>query len=101
MDKVKVKTKDGFECEVDPRAFDDMEFFDALNDVMRIDGKTEMTQKDNMEMITGISTISRKLLGDQRKAFYAFYEDDDGFVTYEKAVPAVLEMMQSVKTGKN
>lgn len=82
-----VKTSCGFEIDVEPETFDDMELFDAIAEV------------ESGRMMS-LPTVVQKVLGSSKKALYDCIRTEDGRVPVNEVNAQILEIVNQVK-GKN
>ena len=79
-----VKTSVGFEIDVDPSIFDDMELFDAVVDA----------DSGNPERVmNGLTTVVSKILGSRKKELYDLLRDENGRVPLESIKVQIREIM--------
>lgn len=84
----KIKTKSGFECEIDEKALDDAELLDLLVDID--DG-------DVMQF----PRVVKKLLGNEnKKALYDHLRTEDGRVPNEPLSAELGEIFRALKSKK-
>lgn len=87
MEKIKGKTKSGFEFEFD-RANIDMELLDDLADM-----------QDNPALSGRV--LVRLLGSDQKKALYDHIRDESGHVPIDKAAAELTDIFAGIENGKN
>lgn len=84
-----MKTKSGFEYEIDPEVFDNMELVDALDEA---DGGNNLA----------VSRVCLLILGkDQKKKLYDHVRTESGKVPIEAVTNEIVEIISGSKEGKN
>lgn len=78
-----VKTKTGFEMDLDDSCIDDMELFEAVADA----------QSGNM---LAVATIIRKVFGENRKALYDHCRLEDGRVPTQAVSDEITEVFEAL-----
>lgn len=95
MDKVEIKTKSGFECELDQDAMDDMELAELLESI--IDEQADSTKK-----MHAMTHIVEKILGaDGKKALYDHCRNEVGRVPTTRVYGEITEIIQGMGSKKN
>jgi len=84
-----MKTKSGFEYEIDPEVFDNMELVDALDEA---DGGNHLA----------LSRVCLLILGsDKKKELYDHVRTESGKVPIEAVTNEIVEIISGFKEGKN
>lgn len=85
-----VKTKSGFECEIDEEILDDYDFLELLCEID--DGNLNLTAK-----------MVDRLMGtpEQKKRLKDHVREESGRVSARKLLAEVAEILNSSKEGKN
>lgn len=90
---IKVITKTGFEIEVDETVLNDMEVVDAI----------AMCDSENeFEKVKGVSILSTKIFGKDKKKVYDHVRTEDGRVPTDAIEKEILDIFDAIgKAGKN
>ncbi len=81
------KTRSGFAFSVPEDIADDMELFEALCDLDGGDGRAAVT-------------VSRRVLGEQKKALYDHLRNEGGRVPVSRVMEEISDILEAVKNGK-
>ncbi len=81
---VHVKTSCGFEMDVDPDMFNDMELFDAVADA---------DSGDENRIVSGLSTVVSKILGSKKKELFDLLRNENGRVPLDSIKSQIKEIM--------
>lgn len=82
-----IKTKSGFECEIEDKILDDYEFIEALSELE--------------ESPLRIKEVVDKLFGKNKSKAFDFVLKKCGYVSAKEIYQLVIDVFKSIKVGKN
>ena len=82
-----IKTKNGFECEIEDKVLDDYELVEALTDM-----------EENPLAIKGVVD---KLFGKSKAKAFDFIREKHGYVSTKEISQLVIDIFNGIKNGKN
>ena len=86
---VHVKTRTGFECDIDDIVLDDMEVLDYIAAI------------DNQDLMKYPPLLSKLFTPEAKKALYDHVRTEDGRVPYAAFDAEITDVFNAVKGGKN